>query len=74
EDFIEALVYGKHKKYLTGEQLARYEAGLKEHGEPTEKNMAKINEFKIHQLFTKKQKNKDDEAESYAIVQIRYET
>ncbi|WP_236927535.1 hypothetical protein [Geobacillus thermodenitrificans] len=58
EDFIEALVYGKHKKYLTGEQLARYEAGLKEHGEPTEKNMAKINEFKIHQLFTKNRKKR----------------
>ncbi|MED3664005.1 hypothetical protein P4474_05415 [Geobacillus stearothermophilus] len=74
EDFIRALIYGKHKKYLTGEQLEKYETGEKEYGTPTEKNMAKVNEMKIQQLFTKKIKNKDNEAESYAIVQVRYET
>ena len=74
EDFIRALIYGKHKKYLTGEQLEKYETGEKEYGTPTEKNMAEVNEMKIQQLFTKKIKNKDNEAESYAIVQVRYET
>jgi hypothetical protein len=74
EDFIRALIYGKHKKYLTGEQLEKYETGEKEYGTPTEKNMAKVNEMKIQQLFTKKIKNKDNEAESYAVVQVRYET
>lgn len=74
EDFIRALIYGKHKKYLTGEQLEKYETGEKEYGTPTEKNMAEVNEMKIQQLFTKKIKNKDNEAESYAVVQVRYET
>lgn len=74
EDFIRALIYGKHKKYLTGEQLEKYETGEKEYGTPTEKNMAEVNEMKIQQLYTKKIKNKDNEAESYAIVQVRYET
>jgi hypothetical protein len=74
EDFIRALIYGKHKKYLTGEQLEKYETGEKEYGTPTEKSMAKVNELKIQQLFTKRVKNKDNEAESYAIVQVRYET
>lgn len=74
EDFIRALIYGKQKKYLTGEQLEKYETGEKEYGTPTEKNMAEVNEMKIQQLYTKKIKNKDNEAESYAIVQVRYET
>jgi hypothetical protein len=74
EDFIRALIYGKHKKYLTGEQLEKYETGEKEYGTPTEKNVAEVNEMKIQQLFTKKIKNKDNEAESYAVVQVRYET
>lgn len=74
EDFIRALFYGKHKKFLTGNLLEEYKSSQEEHGEHLEENIGEINELKVQQLFTKRVKNEDDVAESYAIVQVRYET
>lgn len=73
EQFIKDFVRGNYKEYLTGAELTKYES-VKEETYQHQEVVHGIEEIKIKQLFTKTLEDNDEKAESYAIVEIRYET
>lgn len=73
EEFVKAFAEGDYKSYLTGEALARYEQAEKTDHDHKEQQ-GEINEVTIKQLFTKTTDENKEEADSYSVIEMRYET
>ncbi|MDR6726130.1 hypothetical protein J2W91_004636 [Paenibacillus amylolyticus] len=76
EDFIRAYAQGKHQAYLTkaaANRFAREDNREKDHEDVHMSEESGLKNVEIKQLYTKKIKERDDQAESYATVRLQYE-
>ena len=73
KSFVMDFAYGKYKKYLTGDELARYEKGEKTAKKNNKVDRSEaaglIENVKLKRLFTKEKKGG---GESFAEVEIEY--
>ncbi|MEF3355379.1 hypothetical protein PV403_19785 [Paenibacillus sp. GYB006] len=76
EDFVRAYAKGKHQEFLTAaaaERFARQDNREKDYEDTHMSEDAGLSNVEVKQLFTKKVKDRDDQAESYATVRMQYE-
>ena len=73
EKFVQDFVKGQYKKYLTGDELSKFEEGEESQNQPSEE-VNLIEDVQIQQLNTKFEDKKQNEAVSYATVLVSYQT
>lgn len=76
EDFIRAYAQGKHQDFLTtaeAERFARQDNREKDYEDVHMSEDTGLKNVEVKQLYTKKLKDREDEAESYAAVRLQYE-
>lgn len=73
EKFIQDFVKGQYKKYLTGDELSKFEEGGESQNQPSEE-VNLIEDVQIKQLNTKFEDKKKTKAVSYATVMVSYQT
>ncbi|QNR70529.1 hypothetical protein IAQ67_29365 (plasmid) [Paenibacillus peoriae] len=76
EDFARAYAQGKHQEFLTKaavQRFAQQDNREKDHEDVHMTDDTGLKNVEIKQLYTKKLKDRDDQAESYATVRLQYE-
>lgn len=76
EDFVRAYAQGKHQEFLSkaaANRFAREDNREKDHEDVHMSEDTGLQKVDIQQLYTKKVKDRDDQAESYATLRLQYE-